>query len=180
MTAPPKGELRTYSLGAVLPHVRTAAQLVGNMYGIATIGGWRASARDPLGHPAGRALDFMCSKSQGDAVNAFLLANAEALGVDYTIWQQTYFKPGKAPEPMEDRGSPTQNHFDHVHANFNVMGGSGPITDVPKKGVASSVDGGGIFDGWADGLLGIGVQLAATGAALALVVIGVKKTVKND
>ena len=80
MTAPaPAG--RTYSLGAVLPHVRKAAELIANRFDVATILGWRASARDPLGHPAGRALDFMvyADRAKGDAVNAYLLANAGAL-----------------------------------------------------------------------------------------------------
>lgn len=181
MTAPPKeagAGGRTYSLGPVLPHVRTAAQLVGNLFGVETIGGWRATARDPLGHPAGRALDFMCSKAQGDRINAFLLANAGALGVQYTIWQQTYFEPGEPPEPMEDRGSATQNHLDHVHANFLVLPGTGQITEVPKA--SRTMGGAGVFDGWSGDLLGIGLQVAGFGAALALVVLGVKKTASRD
>lgn len=42
--------------------------------------------------------------------------NAEALGTEYTLWQQQQWTPGKGPSPMENRGSPTENHMDHVHA----------------------------------------------------------------
>lgn len=175
---------RTYSLGAVLPHVRTAANVVGNLFGVATILGWRASARDMAGHPAGRALDFMVyrDKARGDRINAYLLENADALGVQYTIWQQTYYEPGAAPDPMEDRGSDTQNHRDHVHASFTVLPGSGAVkpptggTGV-RKGV--HVDSGGPLDGWAGSLAGIGLKLLAIGAGLALVVTGVKKIATN-
>jgi hypothetical protein len=162
-------------LGAVLPHVRRAAELVGNLYGIENVLGWRASARDMLGHPAGLALDFMCDPSTGRKVNAYLLANAGALGVKYTIHEQTYFVPGEPPEPMEDRGSVTQNHGDHVHAQFRATGGNGtPVaTDAGAAGA-----GGGLFDSWAGDLLALGVKFGATGAALALVVAGVRTTVK--
>lgn len=174
MTAPPQ---RAYSLGAVLPHVRRAAELVGNLYGVESVLGWRASAVDKLGHPAGLALDFMCSKAQGDAVNAYLLANAGPLGVKYTIWRQTYYEPGKTPDPMEDRGSPTQNHMDHVHVTFRATGGDGSPMSAGATG-GSAADGG-VFDGWAGGLLATGVKVTAIGAALVLLVTGVRKTVQN-
>lgn len=188
MTAPT--QTRTYKLGAVLPHVNRAAHLIGNQFGVATILGWRASARDKAGHPAGLALDFMCDRAQGDAINAFCMANAEALGIKYTIWQQTYFVPGEEPEPMEDRGSPTQNHMDHVHAQFTLRPGTGKLTDTSGL-TPVGVDGYGPgdiaqdalaaalapFDGWQGDLTGVAVKLTATAAALALVVAGVARTV---
>lgn len=182
MTAP-TAPRRTYSLGAVLPHVRRAAELVGNLYGVETILGWRASAIDRLGHPAGLALDFMCDRATGDRVNAYLLANAGALGVKYTCWQQAYTEPGKAPEPMEDRGSPTQNHLDHVHATFRATGGDGTAVSADFAGASTTgtatTSSAALFGGWAGDLLAIGVKLTATGAALVLVVNGVRKTVHN-
>lgn len=179
MTAPVAG--RTYSLGAVLPHVRRAAELMGNRHGIGQILGWRASARDKMGHPAGLALDYMCDKATGRKLNADLHANATALGLKYTIHEQTYFPVGGAPEPMEDRGSPTQNHEDHVHAQFKATGGDGtPLTfgSVSASGTATA-GGGDVFDNWAGDLVGLGLKVTMTAAALAMVVNGVRATVKK-
>lgn len=182
MTAPPK-QKRTYSLGAVMPHVRRAADLMGNRHGIESILGWRASAIDKMGHPAGLALDFMCTTAQGNALNADLHANAGALGLKYTIWRQTYYPVGGDSEPMADRGSPTQNHMDHVHAQFKATGGDGSTPGGAESGEPGAGEddtaGAGLLDGWADGLLGIGLKVGAVAAGLALVVTGVKQTVKD-
>lgn len=42
----------------------------------------------------------------------------------YTIWRQQIWYPGKSPRKMSDRGSPTQNHMDHVHWLANKGTGS--------------------------------------------------------
>lgn len=84
---------------------------------VSSIGGWRAN--DPFpDHPSGRALDIMvgANKAIGDQINQFLQQNAAALGIQYTLWQQQEWDPGKGPSPMEDRGGATANHRDHVHA----------------------------------------------------------------
>ncbi|OCB57636.1 hypothetical protein A5677_16865 [Mycobacterium malmoense] len=94
---------------------------------VSSIGGWRA--HDPFpDHPSGRALDIMvgANKALGDQINQFLQKNAAALGIQYTLWQQQEWDPGKGPTPMEDRGSPTQNHRDHVHAMIRA----GVLPDV--------------------------------------------------
>ncbi|MCV7097646.1 hypothetical protein H7H99_21600, partial [Mycobacterium kubicae] len=39
------------------------------------------------------------------------------LGVTYVIWQQRY-NDGNGWSTMENRGSPTANHMDHVHVSF--------------------------------------------------------------
>ena len=72
-------------------------------------------------HGAGEALDIMVgtNKALGDQVNQFLLQNADALGLQYTIWQQKTLYPDGRAVGMEDRGSPTQNHMDHVHARVS-------------------------------------------------------------
>lgn len=47
--------------------------------------------------------------------------NAAQLGVDYIIWYQRVWSVERADEgwrPMADRGSPTENHYDHVHLNI--------------------------------------------------------------
>jgi hypothetical protein len=84
-----------------------------------TIGGTRASATDPDGHPSGLALDYMCNVSLGNAIVAYHVAHWSELGVEYIIWQQRMLSsPGGAWKAMEDRGSPTANHMDHVHVNY--------------------------------------------------------------
>ena len=84
---------------------------------------YRESARDPNGHPSGLALDFMTNdiadgRATGDRLAQYLIDNADQLGVDYIIWWQQIWSADRADEgwrAMEDRGSATANHFDHVH-----------------------------------------------------------------
>lgn len=74
-------------------------------------------------HHTGLAADFMVSqnKALGDAVYTYLWINRERLGVKHIIWQQhiisTVTDPG-IRRKMADRGSPTENHMDHVHVMF--------------------------------------------------------------
>jgi len=81
---------------------------------------------DPLDHGSGRACDFMESGggamptaerlAHGDQVAQFAINNARKYGVKYVIWKQRIYdmrSPGWSP--MSDRGSITQNHWDHVH-----------------------------------------------------------------
>lgn len=109
--------LPTGGLGAVLSHVRTAAQFLGcqfgkpTMYGVAGRGG-------PSDHPAGKAVDFMVDRATGDALASCALENKAALGITYVIWRQR-INYGSGWEAMEDRGSPTANHYDHVHVSFS-------------------------------------------------------------
>jgi hypothetical protein len=81
-------------------------------------------------HPKGRACDFMTDRigtstgpgqALGDKVANFAVANAQRLGIYYVIWKQRIFNVQRASEGwrlMEDRGSITQNHFDHVHISM--------------------------------------------------------------
>ena len=111
------------SAGAVRPQAQAAADaVVSNVPGAAgmTIGGTRSSAADPGGHPSGLALDYMCGFGLGEAIVAYHLAHWDELGVEYVIWQQRMLSsPGGSWSSMEDRGSPTANHMDHVHVNYN-------------------------------------------------------------
>jgi hypothetical protein len=79
-------------------------------------------------HPLGRACDFMLSSGGvmpaaanvqlGYAIAAWAQANASRLGIMYVIYRQRIWdvRMGSAGwVPMEDRGSITANHFDHVH-----------------------------------------------------------------
>jgi hypothetical protein len=79
-------------------------------------------------HPLGRACDFMLSSGgvmpsglwvqRGEAIAAWAQANAPRLGIMYIIYRQRIWDVRMASSgwvPMEDRGSITANHFDHVH-----------------------------------------------------------------
>ncbi|SOC49699.1 hypothetical protein SAMN05660748_2431 [Blastococcus aggregatus] len=112
------------SAGAINPRAQAAADaVVSNVPGAAsiTLGGTRASAADPGGHPSGLAVDYMVlsNSALGDAIVAYHVANWNALGVDYIIWKQRMLSsPGGAWKQMENRGSPTANHMDHPHVNY--------------------------------------------------------------
>ncbi|MEY9215408.1 hypothetical protein NI17_015050 [Thermobifida halotolerans] len=79
-------------------------------------------------HGSGRACDFMMSaggampsaanRDLGWQIAEYAKANAGRLGVMYVIWEQKIWdsrNPGAGWKPMSDRGSVTQNHYDHVH-----------------------------------------------------------------
>ncbi|MGY1620895.1 LysM peptidoglycan-binding domain-containing protein [Geodermatophilus sp. SYSU D00965] len=114
----------TNSAGAVRPQAQAAADaVVTNVPGAAgiTIGGTRSSAVDPHGHPSGLALDYMVlsDAALGDAIAQYQIDHWDELGVEYVIWQQRILtSPTGSWKPMEDRGSATANHFDHVHVNY--------------------------------------------------------------
>ena len=91
---------------------------------ITTIGGWRSSSKISVSdHPHGKGLDVMISNYRdpaqialGDAICDWLIANHEVLKIKYLIWRQQSWSPQRPYwRPMADRGSDTDNHFDHVH-----------------------------------------------------------------
>jgi hypothetical protein len=122
-TGAPDCGLDTGRLGPVQPHVRTAAEILGCAFGKPTVLGI-AGRGGPSDHPKGRALDFLVDRPTGDALAACAVRNREALGVSYVIWRQR-IDTGGGFRPMEDRGSPTANHFDHVHVSFDPSAGTG-------------------------------------------------------
>jgi hypothetical protein len=117
--------------GKLVPDAAAAKSLISQMFGVTDIGGYR----NPDGyneHSSGEALDIMIgqNKQLGDQINQFLLANADALGLQYTLFKQTQWNPNGTSSGMEDRGSQTANHQDHVHARFKpgaAAGGTSPI-----------------------------------------------------
>jgi hypothetical protein len=104
--------------GSVRPHVQAFADAV------ATAAGARSIGTYPGHSPSiDRALDIfvpVSSRTLGDAICAFALANLERFGIDYVIYRQHIYNPDVAPywRLMADRGNPTQNHMDHVHVSF--------------------------------------------------------------
>lgn len=118
-----------YALGPVKDHVRAAAEDIGKKFAIKTVlgVGLRANESD---HPLGLALDFMTEKdmAKGQALAEYVKSNAQAYGIKYVIWNQKIWSVERAAEgwrSMEDRGSDTANHKDHVHVSFNTAPGSG-------------------------------------------------------
>ncbi|WP_369254875.1 hypothetical protein [Geodermatophilus amargosae] len=115
----------TNTAGSVEPQVQAAANVVvSNVPGAdeITLGGTRASAADPGGHPSGLALDYMVMSDAalGDAIVAYHRAHWDELGVDYLIWEQRMLSsPNGSWSTMEDRGGTTANHYDHVHVNYS-------------------------------------------------------------
>ncbi len=71
-------------------------------------------------HGAGRALDIMCTGSLGDSIANYVRSHASRFGVSEVIWKQRIWSVQRSSEgwrPMEDRGSSTANHYDHVHVS---------------------------------------------------------------
>ena len=84
---------------------------------ITTYGTLRADSGD---HGSGRAVDIMVSGSEAWAVAEFLRANSISFGINYVIHAQKMWSVDRAGEGwryMEDRGSVTANHYDHVHVS---------------------------------------------------------------
>lgn len=114
--------MTSYPNLGVKPWVQAAADELGTRYGISTILGY-GKRDNETDHDDGLALDYMTRS--GGALAAYARANAARLGVTYVIWNQHIWSAGKDAEgwrPMEDRGSPTANHKDHVHVSFSTSG----------------------------------------------------------
>jgi hypothetical protein len=115
----------TISGPAVRPHVQkfanAACAAVGCPYAIGTRVG-----HDPTGD---RAIDMMQSVGgvlppdgggRGTRLANFAVTNQAAHKLYYVIWQQRINTlDGRGWRGMENRGSITQNHFDHVHVSFD-------------------------------------------------------------
>ncbi|WP_436326168.1 ligand-binding protein SH3 [Brevibacterium sp. FAM 27836] len=84
---------------------------------VKTFGGRRPGTGSD--HNTGEAVDIMISGATGDRIADYLIKNQGSLNVKYVIWKQRIWMPGQGWKGMEDRGSTTANHFDHVHASFN-------------------------------------------------------------
>jgi hypothetical protein len=91
---------------------------------ITSYGGYRSGGG---AHGEGRAVDVMISDSaMGDQVAAWVRENYKVLGVSEVIWSQQIWTVERSSDGwrwMEDRGSATANHYDHVH--ITVYGNSG-------------------------------------------------------
>ena len=82
---------------------------------LSSVGGLRPG--DGGAHGSGQALDLMTTdQALGDQIAAWAIANHAELGISEIIWYQRIWATySMAWESMEDRGSTTANHYDHVH-----------------------------------------------------------------
>ena len=74
-------------------------------------------------HATGRAVDFMVTQhgagldsAMGRWITDYLLAKASDWDLAWVIWAQRLYYPDGSSYLMEDRGSTTENHYDHPHA----------------------------------------------------------------
>ena len=91
------------------------------MYGVAERVG-------PSDHGAGKAVDFMIEdyrstsgRALGWRIAEWTRKNADDLGIQYVIFDQKIWntsRDGEGWRPMENRGSDTENHLDHVHVSY--------------------------------------------------------------
>jgi hypothetical protein len=82
---------------------------------VTSYGGWREDSGE---HGTGQALDIMISGDTGWEIAEFVRANAGDLGVSEVLYSQKIWTVERSSEGwrwMEDRGSTTANHYDHVH-----------------------------------------------------------------
>ncbi|WP_079398987.1 LysM peptidoglycan-binding domain-containing protein [Streptococcus suis] len=114
-----------YDVG-LQPQVAAFRAEVANAFGITSFSGYRPG--DSGDHGKGLAIDFMVPQSSalGDQVAEYAIANMGAKNISYIIWKQRFYAPyasiyGPAYtwNLMPDRGSVTENHYDHVHVSFN-------------------------------------------------------------
>ena len=108
------------------PQTAAFKEEVANLFGITSFSGYRPG--DPGDHGKGLAIDFMVpvSSALGDQIADYAIQNMASRGINYIIWKQRFYAPydskyGPANtwNPMPDRGSVTENHYDHVHVSMN-------------------------------------------------------------
>ena len=108
------------------PQTAAFKEEVAKLYGITSFSGYRPG--DPGDHGKGLAIDFMVpvSSALGDQVAEYAIQNMASRGINYIIWKQRFYAPYDSKygpaytwNPMPDRGSITENHYDHVHVSMN-------------------------------------------------------------
>lgn len=99
---------------------------IANLFGITSFSGYRPG--DSGDHGKGLAIDFMVpvSSALGDQIADYAIQNMASRGISYIIWKQRFYAPFDSKygpaytwNPMPDRGSVTENHYDHVHVSMN-------------------------------------------------------------
>ena len=108
------------------PQTAAFKEEIANLFGITSFSGYRPG--DSGDHGKGLAIDFMVPKSSelGDKLAEYAIQNMASRGISYIIWKQRFYAtfdskygPANTWNPMPDRGSVTENHYDHVHVSMN-------------------------------------------------------------
>ena len=108
------------------PQTAAFKEEIANLFGITSFSGYRPG--DSGDHGKGLAIDFMVSESSelGDKIAEYAIQNIASRGISYIIWKQRFYAtfdskygPANTWNPMPDRGSVTENHYDHVHVSMN-------------------------------------------------------------
>ncbi|MFQ6729376.1 LysM peptidoglycan-binding domain-containing protein [Streptococcus pneumoniae] len=108
------------------PQTAAFKEEIANLFGITSFSGYRPG--DSGDHGKGLAIDFMVSENSelGDKIAEYAIQNMASRGISYIIWKQRFYAPFNSKygpantwNPMPDRGSVTENHYDHVHVSMN-------------------------------------------------------------
>lgn len=108
------------------PQTAALKEEIAAKYGITEFSLYRPG--DSGDHGKGLAADFIVGNNTelGNQVAADVTSNMTGRGISYVIWQQKFYAPfdsiyGPANtwNQMPDRGSVTENHYDHVHVSMN-------------------------------------------------------------
>ena len=108
------------------PQTAAFKEEIANLFGITSFSGYRPG--DSGDHGKGLAIDFMVpvSSALGDQIADYAIQNMATRGINYIIWKQRFYAPYDSKygpaytwNPMPDRGSVTENHYDHVHVSMN-------------------------------------------------------------
>ena len=111
---------------ALQPQTAAFKEEIANLFGITSFSGYRPG--DSGDHGKGLAIDFMVpvSSALGDQIAEYAAQNMASRGINYIIWKQRFYAPYDSKygpaytwNPMPDRGSVTENHYDHVHVSMN-------------------------------------------------------------
>jgi hypothetical protein len=105
-------------------------------------------------HATGRAMDIFidtvggsADNTKGDRVAEFLIRNAEAIGVQFIIWDRSKWKPGQDATPYGG----VHSHNDHLHVELTEEAGAmrtaffrgGPVDNANSGTTAGGGGGGG-------------------------------------
>lgn len=108
------------------PQTAALKEEIANLFGITSFSGYRPG--DSGDHGKGLAIDFMVpvSSALGDQIAEYAVQNMASRGINYIIWKQRFYAPYDSKygpaytwNQMPDRGSVTENHYDHVHVSMN-------------------------------------------------------------
>lgn len=107
------------------------AHIQATFAGVTSIGGYScrqntANTAETSVHGVGRALDIMitpiagqANAAAGDRIANWLVSNAQAIGVQYVIWNRVRWSGSASGRKDASYGGPNP-HIDHIHAEINL------------------------------------------------------------